>query len=153
MPEQTNPSIKPSTGEQLEQTRTCIGQADAPPLEHTELVSGAGNCDMLPNFGPPTTPGDVGTLGPYRIVKRLGAGGMGAVYLAVDTRLNRTLALKVMLPEFAANPAAKSRFLREARAAAQITHDNVVTVYEADDATVCRTSPCSFCKGIRWMNI
>ena len=84
-------------------------------------------------FAPPAAPGEVGTLGPYRVLKELGAGGMGAVYLALDTRLNRKLALKVMLPEYAANPAAKERFLREARAAAQISHDNVVTVHEADE--------------------
>ena len=58
---------------------------------------------------------------------------MGAVYLALDTRLDRKLALKVMLPQFAADPAAKERFLREARAAAGISHDNVVTVFEADE--------------------
>jgi hypothetical protein len=84
-------------------------------------------------FGPPAGPNEVGTLGPYRVVKRLGRGGMGEVYLAVDTRLKRKLALKVMLPQYAADPAAKGRFLREARAAAQVAHDNVVTVYEADE--------------------
>jgi len=66
-------------------------------------------------------------------VKLLGQGGMGAVYAAIDTRLDRKLALKVMLPEFAANPAAKERFLREARAAARVSHDNVVIVHEADE--------------------
>ena len=58
---------------------------------------------------------------------------MGAVYLAVDTRLDRKLALKVMLPEFAADRDAKERFLREAKAAAKISHDNVVIVHEADE--------------------
>ncbi len=84
-------------------------------------------------FGPPAAAGEVGTLGPYRVVKELGKGGMGAVYAAVDTRLDRRLALKVMLPQFAADTAARERFLREARAAARVKHDNVVTVYEADE--------------------
>src|SRR5438067_666552 len=67
-----------------------------------------------PAFGPPAEPGDVGSLGPYRIVKQLGRGAMGAVYEAIDRRLNRRLAVKVMLPQFAADVTAKGRFLREA---------------------------------------
>ena len=87
----------------------------------------------VPHFGPPAGAGEVGTLGPYRVLKELGKGGMGAVYLALDTRLDRKLAFKVMLPEFAADTNAKERFLREARAAAKISHDNVVIVHEADE--------------------
>lgn len=81
----------------------------------------------------PVAPGEIGTLGPYRIIRHLGEGGMGAVYAAVDTRLNRQIAMKVMLPRFAANAAARQRFLREARAAGGIKHDHVVTVYEVDE--------------------
>jgi serine/threonine protein kinase len=84
-------------------------------------------------FSAPAAAEEVGTLGPYRVVKELGRGAMGAVFLAVDTRLDRQLALKVMLPEFAASAEGRKRFLREARAAARIGHDNVVTVFEADE--------------------
>jgi serine/threonine protein kinase/Leucine-rich repeat (LRR) protein len=84
-----------------------------------------------PAFGPPAAPGEVGTLGPYRVLQLLGEGGMGMVYSAIDTRLDRRLALKVMILQYASDPEARERFLREARAAAQICHDNVVTVYEA----------------------
>jgi eukaryotic-like serine/threonine-protein kinase len=102
---------------------------DSPLLRRPD-ASARGN---IPGFGLPAAPGEVGTLGPYRIIKPLGEGGMGTVYVAIDTRLDRRLALKVMLPQFAADPAARERFLREARAAAQVAHDNVITVYEADE--------------------
>ncbi len=101
---------------------------------HTYETQGQTPTDsFVPTFGPPDEPGEVGRLGPYRIIKELGKGGMGAVYAALDTRLDRKIALKVMIPAFAAIPSAKERFLREARAAAKIAHDNVVTVYEADE--------------------
>jgi serine/threonine protein kinase len=75
----------------------------------------ASDAPAAPAFGPPAGPGEVGRLGPYRVVKELGRGGMGAVYAALDTRLDRRLALKVMLPRYAADHDAKARFLREAR--------------------------------------
>src|SRR5829696_7843639 len=118
----------------IDPTRTTAAPQDqvasvASSADETAPHAGSG----VPKFGPPAAPGEAGTLGPYRVVKELGKGGMGAVYLAIDTRLDRKLALKVMLPEFAADRHAKERFLREAKAAAKISHDNVVTVYEADE--------------------
>jgi predicted Ser/Thr protein kinase len=111
---------------------TATSPAPDPASDSGTLVCPTGG-GAVPGFGPPAGPGEVGTLGPYRVLKELGRGGMGAVYLALDTRLNRRLALKVMLPAFATHPPARERFLREARAAATVEHDNVVTVFEADE--------------------
>lgn len=86
-----------------------------------------------PTFGPPMVAGEVGTLGPYRVLRELGRGGMGAVYLGFDERLKRRVALKVMLPKYASMDSSKNRFLREARAAAGIAHDHIVTIYEAGE--------------------
>jgi tetratricopeptide (TPR) repeat protein len=70
------------------------------------------------------------TLGHYRIVSPLGAGGMGEVYLATDTRLNRSVALKILPPATNADEEAQQRMLREARMVATIDHPNVCTIYE-----------------------
>jgi serine/threonine protein kinase len=86
-----------------------------------------------PDFAPPMKPGEVGTLGRYRVLKKLGQGGMGAVYLAHDTVLARRIALKVMLPHHAADPEARERFLREARTAAMVRSDHVVTIFDVGE--------------------
>jgi serine/threonine protein kinase len=71
------------------------------------------------------------TLGKYQIVRQLGAGGMGTVYLAVDSQLKRTVALKVLPKERTENETLIRRFEAEAQAAAQLKHENIVTVYDA----------------------
>src|SRR5262249_25004951 len=68
--------------------------------------------------GPPQQADEIGRLGPYRVLKMLDKGAMGMVFKAEDLSLQRPVALKVMLPEMAANPDARQRFLREARTAA-----------------------------------
>jgi serine/threonine protein kinase len=81
---------------------------------------------------PPSGPETVGTrVGRYELSKLLGRGGMGCVYLGWDAQLRRKVAVKVLLPEVAGDAESRARFLREARAAAAVTHDHIVAVYEA----------------------
>jgi serine/threonine-protein kinase len=72
------------------------------------------------------------TLGRYLVQERIGAGGMGVVYRALDTRLGRTVALKVLLPGLAADPERKNRFEREAKAASALNHRNIITIFDID---------------------
>jgi tRNA A-37 threonylcarbamoyl transferase component Bud32 len=87
-------------------------------------------CDCL---RPPQGPDEIGRLAGYRVLRVLGAGGMGVVFEAEDTRLRRRVALKAMRPALAARDSARQRFLREARALAALRHENVVPIYEADE--------------------
>jgi hypothetical protein len=77
---------------------------------------------------------EIGRLGSYRVLRLLGAGGMGLVFLGEDTKLRRRVALKTMRPDAARNPIAKDRFLREARLMASIEHDHIVPIFQVDEA-------------------
>ena len=76
----------------------------------------------------------VGGLKQFRIVRELGRGGMGAVFLAEELRLERLVAIKVLLTERTGDDEAAARFLREARTAAQFSHPNIVSVLHAEEA-------------------
>ncbi|MCH5377106.1 MAG: serine/threonine protein kinase, partial [Planctomycetes bacterium] len=114
---------------------------DKPPAEFIPTIA-TGDLDTVDKAGgeisleflqPSEKPGCVGILGPYHVIEVVGRGGMGLVLRAHDTKLERIVAIKVMAPELAANPMAVKRFLREARAAAAVSHDHVVTIHAIEE--------------------
>ena len=96
-----------------------------PPIEWTESIA-----QRL--LSPPSHPEMLGKLGRYDVEKRVGSGGMGVVFKAFDTELNRPVAIKVLLPHLAGNGSARKRFIREARAAAAVIHDHVVPIHTVE---------------------
>jgi len=93
-------------------------------------ISPEGTKVSLSFLSSPQGPDELGRLGSYKIIKLLGAGGMGLVFEAEDTLLRRQVALKVMKPEIAIKADHRQRFLQEARSGAAIPHDNIATVFQ-----------------------
>jgi serine/threonine protein kinase len=91
------------------------------------------DAELYDFLAPPQSPDEIGRLGAYRILKVLGGGGMGVVFQAEDLHLRRPVALKTMLPVLAASAANRRRFDQEARAAAAIEHDHIVTIYQVGE--------------------
>jgi serine/threonine protein kinase len=113
----------------------------APKKGNTNFPASAGakapDAKLYDFLAPSRSADEIGRLGSYRVLKVLGAGGMGVVFQAEDPALHRLVALKAMLPALAASGSNKERFLREARAAAAIEHDHIVAIYQvAEDRGV-----------------
>ena len=104
--------------------------AVAPPTILETIDGGAGGAGRTERVTPPMP----GWIGPYELVERIGEGGIGIVYKAVDRRLNRVVAVKVLALALASSPVARRRFIREAQAAAAVCHEHVVTIHAVDEA-------------------
>ena len=115
---------------------SMAGVTSAPEAGRTGGMGGSGASSFVsppsqagPSLPPPeVSPGD--KLNGYEVQKKLGEGGMGAVYLARQMSLDRSVALKVLSPRLSGQPALVSRFMREAYAAGQLVHHNVVQIYD-----------------------
>ncbi len=83
-------------------------------------------------LAPPTHPEMLGRIGQYDVESLLGHGGMGIVFRAHDSDLQRTVAVKVLAPQWATSPLARQRFAREAEAAASVAHENVIPIYNVN---------------------
>jgi hypothetical protein len=105
----------------------------APPAVPREGPSTVPDPAMTDFLAPPQGPGELGRLGHYRVLRVLGAGGMGVVFHAEDAVLQRAVALKAMLPALASSGTNRERFLREARAAAAVEHENVVVIHHVGE--------------------
>lgn len=123
------PAVAPN-GDESDDFEIALAYTDPhPTAESAKFLPAA---IELPS-GVPGRPYRITQLGQYRLVRELGSGGMGLVYEAHDTALDRRVALKVLRPNLPSEQAARDRFLREAKAMAALTHENVVTIYQVGE--------------------
>jgi WD40 repeat protein/tRNA A-37 threonylcarbamoyl transferase component Bud32 len=125
--------VPPELAARLERAQACLQR-----LKRDRLAVDAPVAHAISQFGSGqglafNATGGLAQLGRFRLVRELGRGGCGIVYLAEDPLLRRTVALKVPRPEALETPELRQRFLREARAAADLDHPNVVAVHEVGE--------------------
>lgn len=129
---ETKPVAKPADpATMIAQGGATARSGDAPPAKTPSPTSSGGDKppDDYPYLDPPEEPGEMARLGMYNILRVLGSGGMGVVFDAIDRRLNRRVALKVLRPELA-DDSYVERFKQEARLAASLSDEHIVTIFE-----------------------
>ena len=133
-PDETNPgeAVPPSSGPAVtwsSEAAMMVGPGgDRAPAPPPAPIAGATTGFLF--LAPPREANEIGWLGNYRIAGLLGEGGMGYVFDAFDTHLQRRVALKVLKPDLAANLSFRERFLQEARAAAALPDEYIITIYQ-----------------------
>jgi eukaryotic-like serine/threonine-protein kinase len=132
-----NPAITPEQftqdPQELQQLQSALADLSGSmqgTIEHQEGATPLQTLQSLP--AKPEEPMPT-KLGIYTIIKKVGEGAMGSVYLGRDPRLDRDVAIKVMKPALASSDVARARFLREAKSMAAVTNDNIATIYAADE--------------------
>jgi eukaryotic-like serine/threonine-protein kinase len=119
-----------------EEFKAVEARAMAIPFEHIGFLPASSvpedGAESTPQEQPPLT-----RLGKYELLKVLGRGGMGIVYAAVHTNLNRKVAVKVILPEYSRDARVRARFRREMQAIGELSHANIVAATDADEAEGC----------------
>jgi WD40 repeat protein len=126
-----NPALRRRLDELLRAHDRPDPVLDRPAVEH---LSGVGDTLSLDFLAASDAKGSLGRLGHYEVQEVVGRGGFGVVLRAFDEKLHRVAALKVLDPALAGNGSARQRFVREARAAAAVSHDNVIGIYAVEDA-------------------
>src|SRR5262245_2173404 len=103
---------------------------DQPAVQH---IPAAAESPVLDFLEPATRPGALGRLGDYEVLEAVGPGAMGIVLRAFDAKLHRVVAIKALYPGLAGIGEARQRFVREAQAAAAVSHDNVISIHAVED--------------------
>lgn len=116
------------------------------PEQQTSNHQGGVGTDA-PTASPPRIPAPGAHWGPFVILEKLGEGGMGVVFKARDTRLDRIVALKLVSITHQGDPEAAKRLVREARAAARLDHPNICTIYSIEEINECRCITMQFVEG------
>ncbi len=120
----------PNCQARLARSETLGPRRDPPSSDTVAWEGRRSDAEPRPAFlRPPAGPDELGRLGDYRVLRRIGGGGMGLVFEAEDLALGRRVALKVLRPELS-DEEFRQRFLREARTAASVPHDHIVTIYQ-----------------------
>jgi eukaryotic-like serine/threonine-protein kinase len=116
----------------VEQVIDRLSSGGSPDATQPESTGTSGVA--LDFLAPSQKPGSLGRLGHYEVLELVGKGGMGIVLRAFDDKLHRVVAIKVLAPQLATSGTARQRFVREAQAAAAVTHDNVLDIHAVEDA-------------------